>query len=92
MISYQKMIEKGLAGEYDVIDNNCAGTVCAGLDLPYGKLSLPSTIPMKLKSKYPTKELTSNVTDSKELNNLYGDNEDSLLNTSINTLEKIQQL
>ncbi|HRT03052.1 MAG TPA: hypothetical protein P5513_03835, partial [Candidatus Diapherotrites archaeon] len=80
------------ANKYDVINNNCAGTVCAGLDLPYGKLSLPSTVPMKLKLKYPTIELTSNMTDSKELDNLYtylySDNEDSLLNTSINTLEK----
>lgn len=87
-----KMNENMNAGEYDVINNNCAGAVCAGLDLPYGKLPLPSRVPMKLKLKYPTIELTSNMTDAKELDNLYtyldSDNEDSLLNTSINTLEK----
>jgi len=87
-----KRTENNNYGEYDFIDNNCAGAVCAGLDLPYGKLPLPSTVPRKLKSKYPTIELTSNVTDSKELDNLYdsfyNDAKDPLLNTSINTFEK----
>ena len=87
-----KMTENNNAGEYSFINHNCAGAVCDGLNLPYGKLPLPSTVPMKLKSKYPTIELTSNVTDAKELSNLYNrfnnDGKESLLNTNANTLEK----
>lgn len=54
-------------GSYDPRNNNCADAVCEGLELPYRLIyTKPSEIPAKLKSKYPTIELTSNKTNAKE--------------------------